>query len=192
MFLNKWESYFWTVHCFPVLWWNNKICMWFLCACVCVHVPVETNRQPPISPVHQYCVLLTNRSSIFSENAEVYSSYPRNLYFLESCASVRYAREGAMQLPLSICTKSQVFSVAWNKMHGVQQAIWLTSREIANFSNVSRWYRKIWYRVSLCFPYIDLCPCSSPRLHESSCEVCGLAEHRAAWSLCLLGFFLPS
>lgn len=74
------------------------------------------------------------------------------------------------------------------KMHGMQQAIWLISREIANFSNVSRWYRKIWYRVSLCFPYIDLCPCSSPPPHESSYEVCSLTKHRAAWSLCLLFF----
>lgn len=58
-------------------------------------------------------------------------------------------------------------------------------------SNVSRRYRKIWYcvfLVSLCFPYIDLCPCSSPHLHESSCEVCSLTKHRAAWSLCLLFF----
>lgn len=78
--------------------------------------------------------------------------------------------------------------MTWNKMHGMQQAIWLISREIANISNASGWYRKIWYHVSLCFPYIDLCPCSCPHLHESSCEVCSLPKHRAAWSLCLLFF----
>lgn len=130
---------------------------------------------------------VNKRSSIFSENAEVCCSYPRNLYFLFGilCITEVSQRRSKAAAVLDLY-KIPIFSRTWNKMHGMQQAIWLISREIANISNVSRWYRKIWCCVSLCFPYIDLCPCSSPHLQESSCEVCSLTKHRPAWSLCLL------
>lgn len=91
------------------LYFGEIIDLHVIFMCLRVHIPMENNLQPSISQVHQYYILLTNRSSIFSESAEVGCSYPRNLYFLESYASVRYVRERARQR-YSICTKSQ-FSV---------------------------------------------------------------------------------
>lgn len=81
-----------------------------------------------------------------------------------------------------------IFSMTWNKMHGMQQAIWLISREFTNISNASTWYGKIFYCISLCFPDIVLCPCSSLFFHESSCEVCSLTKHWSSWSIWLFGF----